>query len=63
MLPDIIGYNIEEGISLLLKSGFKIEDIHMIEYTSLKHQVLGEDARILKAAVQNGKVILTVSYF
>jgi hypothetical protein len=63
MLPDILGFHIDEGIDLLVKSGINNSDISICEYYSPKEDKMGSDRRIVKTNEVSGKIILTVSYF
>ena len=63
MIPDIIGYNINDGLYMLKQNGFSIGDIVLHEYMSPKMDIIGNDLRILKTEQINSKIILTISYF
>ena len=63
MVPDIIGYNINDGLYMLKQNGFSIGDIVLHEYMSPKMDIIGNDLRILKTEQINSKIILTISYF
>jgi hypothetical protein len=63
MIPDIIGYNINDGLYMLKQNGFSLDDIVLHEYMSPKMDIIGNDLRILKAEQINSKIILTISYF
>jgi len=63
MVPDILGWELDIGIEILKKHGFKGEDIIIREYTSPKKDTIGNDMRILKTDISCGKITLFVSYF
>lgn len=63
MVPDIIGYNINDGLYMLKQNGFSLGDIVLHEYMSPKMDIIGNDLRILKTEQINSKIILTISYF
>lgn len=63
MLPDIIGYNINDGLYMLKQNDFSMDDVVLCEYMSPKMDIIGNDLRILKAEQNNSKIILTISYF
>lgn len=63
MLPDIIGYRVEKGISLLLEAGISQNNVVIYEYSSPKMDKIGNIRRILKVDIKLGKIILTVSNF
>lgn len=63
MIPDILGYNLEDGIKLLNRSGVKIDNIIIEEYTSPMQDIIGNDIRILKVKDCFGKITLIVSNF
>jgi uncharacterized membrane protein len=63
MLPDILGYNIDEGLVLLGKCGINNSSIIIHEYLSPKSDIVGNERRILKTSEDAGKIIIVVSYF
>lgn len=63
MLPDILGFSLDEGIDILHKSGFCAGDIIINEYFSPKRDIIGNTKRIVRVDNLIEKIILTVSYF
>lgn len=63
MMPDVYGYNLEDGIGILTQSGFTKENISVSEYLSPKGDKIGSDIRIVRVDIDGDKVTLTVSYF
>lgn len=63
MVPDILGFELEDGLSLLAESGIAADDIVIDEYFSPKKDIIGNKRRIVRIKFESGKVVLTVSYF
>jgi hypothetical protein len=63
MVPDILGFRVEEGINILLKSGIKSDSIVIKDYLSPKEDILGNDRRILRVDEENERITLIVSNF
>lgn len=63
MLPDIVGYCLEDGMVALGENGINIDDIIINEYNSPRNRIMGTDRRIIKSDEKDGKVILIVGNF
>lgn len=63
MIPDILGFTLNDGIDLLNKSGFEQKDIVIIEYSSPKGDKIGNDRRIVRVDSRSGKILLLTCNF
>lgn len=63
MLPDILGYKMEEGIQKLRESGIEPDSVSIVEYYSPKLDIIGNDRRIVRVKKSDNRIILTVSNF
>lgn len=63
MIPDILGYNLKDGIKIIRESGIDDQDILIEQYTSPRGESAGDDARILRVDLRNGKIILIIGNF
>jgi len=63
MLPDVLGYKVSEGLSLLADSGVDPGSIVIKEYYSPKVDIIGNDVRILRINEIQGSIILIVGNF
>lgn len=63
MIPDILGYDLKDGIDLIKKSGIDDRDIFIKQYISPGGENKGNDTRILRVDMKDGKIILIVSGF
>jgi hypothetical protein len=63
MIPDILGYDLKDGIDLIKKSGIDDRDIFIKKYISPGKENAGNDTRILRVDMKDGKIILIVGGF
>lgn len=63
MLPDVLGYKMEEGIQKILESGIEPDSVSIEEYYSPKIDIIGNDKRIVRVKESDNRIILTVSNF
>ncbi|KPU43914.1 hypothetical protein OXPF_20790 [Oxobacter pfennigii] len=63
MLPDILGFILDEGIIKLNMAGIVNDDIIIEEYYSPRKEKIGEEKRILKVYNNAQKIILIVGCF
>lgn len=63
MLPDVLGFRIEEGIQKLRESGIEPDSVSIKEYYSPKLDIIGNDRRIVRVKKSDKRIILTVSNF
>lgn len=63
MIPDILGFRLEEGIDMLLRSGIIKSSIVVRDYFSPKKDILGREKRVLRVDEEDGRITLIVSYF
>lgn len=63
MIPDVLGYKLEDAIKFLNESGISMEDMKTQEYTSPKKDIIGNDIRVLKVEKSCGKITLVISNF
>lgn len=63
MIPDIVGYELDEGIRIIAESGFDSSRINVNEYLSPKKDKIGCTPRILRVDKHHEMITLTISYF
>lgn len=63
MIPDVLGYELEEGIRILAEHGVDRNSISVCQYLSPKGDMLGNDQRIVRVDRIQDRITLVVSYF